>query len=292
MNNFFLVNIFFNFFLKNSYMDYAIPGQLGFQPPASPIMEAIINLHHFAMFYIVFILFFVFFLIYTILETFTIRVLTQSDVENFKKVKLLYNVKFAHHTLLEILWVIIPSIILLSIAYPSFILLYSMESFIDSFVNLKIVGHQWYWSYEIVQGLVNIDGKDAMYRKTFDSYMIETNDLKKNELRLLETTAPIILPIKTYIRVLITADDVIHCWTVPSLGVKLDAVPGRLNETFIYINRVGHFYGQCSEICGVKHAFMPIEVYGVEIKSFKNYCATKCEVFFFNSIKEFVNEDK
>lgn len=277
-----------NFIVNYSLMDYALPRQFGFQPPASPIMEGIVDLHHFAMFYITFILAFVFFMIYTILETFTIRVITKGDVENFKKIKALYNIKFLHHTLLEILWVIIPSLILLSIAYPSFILLYSMEYFIESHVNLKIVGHQWYWSYELVQGIVKIDGQDAIYRKNFDSYMVETVDLKKNELRLLETTAPIILPIKTYIRVLITADDVLHCWTIPSLGVKLDAVPGRLNETFLYIDRVGHYYGQCSEICGVKHAFMPIEIYAVEIKDFKNYCVNKCEVFFLNSVKEFV----
>jgi len=279
---------FGNFFLNCTFMDYALPNQLGFQPPASPIMAGIIDLHHFAMFYIVFILTFVFCMIYIILETFTIRVLTHSDVINFKKIKVLYNIKFTHHTFLEILWVLIPSIILISIAYPSFVLLYSMEYFIDSHVNLKVIGHQWYWSYELIQGIVNIDGKEAIYRKNFDSYMVETIDLKKNELRLLETTAPIILPIKTYIRVLITADDVIHCWAIPSLGVKLDAVPGRLNETFIYIDRVGHYYGQCSEICGVKHAFMPIEIYAVNIKDFKNYCANKCDVYFLNTFKDFI----
>lgn len=269
--------MFYSFFFFQSKLDYALPYQFGFQPAASPIMHGIVDLHHFAMFYIVFILCFVFSMLYVILETFTIRVITNTEVQNFQKIKALYNVVFTHHSLLEILWVIIPSAILLSIAYPSFVLLYSMEYFVDSNVTLKVVGHQWYWSYQLVEGVGHLYGEEVLFSKRFDSYMVETADLKKKQLRLLSTTAPIILPVRTYIRVLVTADDVIHSWAVPSLGVKIDAVPGRLNETFIYIDRVGHFFGQCSEFCGVKHGFMPIEIYAIEIKRFKRYMLLRSE---------------
>ena len=269
-----------NIFNYDSGIDYALPYQFGFQPSASPIMHGIISLHHFAMFYIIFILCFVFSMLYVILETFTIREITNTEVQNFQKIKALYNIVLTHHSFLEILWVLIPSAILLSIAYPSFVLLYSMEYFVDSNVTLKVIGHQWYWSYEVVEGIET--KQNGMYKialtKSFDSYMVETVDLKRKQLRLLSTTAPIILPVRTYVRVLVTADDVIHSWAVPSLGVKIDAVPGRLNETFIYIDRVGHFFGQCSEFCGVKHGFMPIEIYAVEIKAFKRYIRYSGEI--------------
>lgn len=172
-----------------------------------------------------------------------------------------------HHTMLEIVWTTIPAIILAVIAVPSFALLYSMEEFVEPSLSVKVTGHQWYWCYEYSNckepGLGEfIDGKK------YESYMIGTSDLKEGQLRLLEVDQRLLLPVQTHIQIYVTAADVLHCWTVPSLGVKLDACPGRLNQVSTYIKREGVFYGQCSEICGISHGFMPIVVEGVSMKEF------------------------
>lgn len=171
---------------------------------------------------------------------------------------LLDSARVSHGSFIEVVWTLVPSVILLFIAFPSFALLYALEESFDSFVNIKVIGHQWYWSYEYYLPLW---GKSI----SEDSYMVATDELKMGELRLLEVDNPLILPIKSYIRLIISSFDVLHCWTVPSLGVKVDAVPGRLNQAFLFMKRAGIFYGQCSELCGIGHGFMPIAVHGVPL---------------------------
>ena len=164
----------------------------------------------------------------------------------------------------------LPSLILIFIAVPSFALLYSMDEIVDPAITLKAIGHQWYWSYEYSD--YNLDDETAI---NFDSYMIPEDDLEIGQLRLLEVDNRVVLPIKTHIRVLITGADVLHSWAVPSLGVKCDAVPGRLNQVHVFLKREGVFYGQCSELCGANHAFMPIVVEGVSLENYMSWVANK-----------------
>lgn len=169
-----------------------------------------------------------------------------------------------HGQVIEIIWTIIPAIILLFIALPSLRLLYLLDEINKPSLTIKSIGHQWYWSYEY-SDFKNIE---------FDSYIIPSNELKQNEFRLLEVDNRIILPLKTQIRIIVSAADVLHSWTIPSLGVKIDATPGRLNQTNTFINRSGLFYGQCSEICGANHRFMPIVVERIKIKDFINWISS------------------
>nr|BCH36300.1 cytochrome c oxidase subunit 2 [Acanthaster planci]BCH36311.1 cytochrome c oxidase subunit 2 [Acanthaster planci]BCH36322.1 cytochrome c oxidase subunit 2 [Acanthaster planci]BCH36333.1 cytochrome c oxidase subunit 2 [Acanthaster planci]BCH36344.1 cytochrome c oxidase subunit 2 [Acanthaster planci] len=160
---------------------------------------------------------------------------------------------------LETIWTIIPAIILIFIALPSLQLLYLMDEVNNPFLTIKAIGHQWYWSYEY-----------ADYRELeFDSYMIPTSDLSSGMPRLLEVDNRLILPAQTPIRVLVSSADVLHSWAIPSLGVKMDAVPGRLNQVNFFISRCGIFYGQCSEICGANHSFMPIVIETTNFSSFE-----------------------
>lgn len=237
----------------NSYADAPVEWQIGFQEPATPIMEGIINFHLDIMFYICVICAFVFFIIGRALILF----LHKKNEAPRKPVNI------THHATLEIVWTLIPVFILASIAVPSLGLLYAIEERSPAEHTVKIIGHQWYWSYEY----------SDLYKSTetlgFDSYMIPASELKKGTLRLLEVDRRLILPSQTEIRLLVTAADVLHSFAVPSLGVKIDAAPGRLNQVNLFIYRSGVFYGQCSEICGVNHAFMPIVVEVVSPSLFK-----------------------
>jgi len=168
-----------------------------------------------------------------------------------------------HGTLVEVIWTVIPSIILIFIAFPSLQLLYSLDEITDPSLTLKAVGHQWYWSYEYS------DVEDELIE--FDSYMVSSMDLNKGDLRLLEVDNKVVLPLNTNIRIVITGADVIHSFTVPSLGVKADAIPGRLNQVSFLIKRPGVYYGQCSEICGSDHSFMLIVIEGVSREKFINW---------------------
>jgi len=165
---------------------------------------------------------------------------------------------------LEIIWTIIPAIILLIIAIPSIMFLFKFlepSAFEDlGGLTIKITGHQWYWSYEYIVPGQTEAGVTTYVNKEFDSYMIPEEMLQPGDLRLLEVDNSVHLPVGVPIRLLITSADVIHSWAVPSLGVKVDAIPGRLNEVYLLIFREGEFYGQCSELCGVNHGFMPIKV--------------------------------
>jgi len=165
-----------------------------------------------------------------------------------------YNNRFLlHGQIIEIIWTILPAIVLIFIALPSLRLLYLLDEINDPLITLKTIGHQWYWSYEY-SDFINIE---------FDSYIIPTNELSNSNFRLLDVDNRIILPINNQIRIIVSAADVLHSWTIPALGVKIDATPGRLNQTNFFINRPGLFYGQCSEICGANHRFMPIVIESV-----------------------------
>lgn len=239
------------FFKKNiNYFNIAESWQIGFQDPATPVMEGIINFHHDLFFFLIVITLFICWLLLKIIILF-----------NKKKKKI--SSFLINAILIEIIWTIIPAIILLIIAIPSFALLYSMDEIIDPIITIKIIGNQWYWNYEYSDN-INILNESF----NFDSYMIQNNNLELGQFRLLEVDNRIIIPEKNHIRLLITASDVLHSWTIPSFGIKLDACPGRLNQTTLYVKRKGIFYGQCSELCGINHGFMPIVV---EVVSLKNY---------------------
>nr|WMQ72176.1 cytochrome oxidase subunit II [Okanagana triangulata] len=163
--------------------------------------------------------------------------------------------------LIEFIWTLLPAMTLIFIALPSLRLLYLLDEVNNPLLTIKIVGHQWYWSYEY-SDFLNVE---------FDSYMKSTNNLDKDEFRLIEVDNRMILPFNTQIRLMITSADVLHSWAMPSLGIKLDAVPGRLNQVSIMINRPGLIYGQCSEICGSNHSFMPIVIESINNKMFLNW---------------------
>jgi cytochrome c oxidase subunit 2 len=224
---------------------------LYFQDGASPSIEGIIDLHNRIMFYLVVILFGVTWIMLSIMWNF-----------NKSNNKLVYR-DLNHGTLIELIWTVGPALVLVAIAFPSFKLLYLMDEVIDPAMTIKITGHQWYWEYEYADFL-NEENESI----NFDSYMKDEASLEKGELRLLEVDNPVVVPIDTHIRFIITAADVLHSWAVPSLGIKVDACPGRLNQASIIIERSGHFYGQCSEICGVLHSSMPIKIEAVETEKF------------------------
>lgn len=174
-----------------------------------------------------------------------------------------------HHVMLEVVWTVIPIVILIIIAVPSFKILYQNDRIAEPEMTLKITGYQWYWGYEYPD-----HGGIA-----FDSRMIPTEDLGPNDKRLLSTDTKVVLPIETDIAILVTANDVIHSWAIPAFGVKIDAVPMRTNETWFRIEKPGVYYGQCSEICGKDHAFMPIEIHAVTKEEFEEWVEKAKEEF-------------
>jgi cytochrome c oxidase subunit 2 len=173
--------------------------------------------------------------------------------------------------LLEIVWTIIQALILVLIAVPSFALLYSLDEILDPQITLKIVGHQWYWSYEYSDYLTTQSDEGF----GFDSYLLSADDLTPGAFRLLEVDNRVVLPVNTHIRLLVSAADVLHSWAVPSFGIKVDACPGRLSQASLFLKREGVFYGQCSEICGINHGFMPIVVKSVSISEYLAWLSVK-----------------
>jgi len=226
---------------------------LGFQDAGSVVMEEIINFHNFVMIYLVFILVAVLWVLLRAMNRFN------------KTHRYISHKYMIHGSLIEIIWTITPALILVTIAFPSFKLLYLIDEVIDPAITIKVIGHQWYWSYEY-SDYYDQNGQTINY----DSFMIKEEDLNPGDFRNLEVDNRLVVPVDTHIRVLITAADVIHCWSVPSLGVKLDAIPGRLNQTNLLSYREGVYYGYCNEICGVNHAFMPIVVEAVNLQK---YCS-------------------
>lgn len=225
--------------------DAPVVYQLGFQDPATTTMEGIYLFNSHLLFVIISIVIVVGWLLYSVLINF--GEFEQSNVSDF-----------THSNPVEIIWTTIPALVLLSLASPSFSLLYSLDEISNPELTLKIMGHQWYWSYEISDFNSCSESNQSL---KFSSYMLTNEFLKENHsgfFRVLETNKRVVLPTNTHLRLLITAVDVLHSWTIPSFGVKVDACPGRLNQANLFIKRFGVFFGQCSEICGVNHGFMPI----------------------------------
>jgi len=284
--NFLIHSIFFkglSSFYGEVEMGAAEPWQLLFQEPATPIMEGIIFFHNDLMVFIIAICIFVSWMLFRCIILFnednnkveifdnSVASIEESSISTDFLSRSTgiqaYSRGISHNTFIEIVWTIIPALILMVIAVPSFALLYSMEEFIEPSFTVKCTGHQWYWCYEYSHVKKKeiarlIDGIK------FESYMLPTEDLYKGNLRLLEVDHRLTLPIKTHVEVVVTAADVLHCWAVPAFGIKIDACPGRLNQTSLFIKREGVFYGQCSEICGVNHGFMPIVVHAVSVYDF------------------------
>jgi cytochrome c oxidase subunit 2 len=261
---------FFNF-INITFCDTGRSWQLGFQDPATPTVEGMLHFHNYLMIFLIAILVFVFWMLFQVIMYF--------NSESNKTAKI-----FTHSSFLEIVWTIIPAFILILVAIPSFALLYSLEELIDPVLTIKIIGHQWYWSYEIadvkIADFINLGFNiKANINKSlfFDSYMVATDDLIDGRFRLLEVDNRFILPIKTHLRLLITSADVLHSWAVPSFGIKVDATPGRLSQAALFIKREGFYYGQCSEICGVNHGFMPIVVEGLPTFNFMVDVASKLD---------------
>lgn len=232
----------------------AVNWQTDFQAPASLTAEHIHSFHTMMLWIISGITLFVFILLAYVILRFNRR---SNPVP----------AQFAHNTLIEVIWTIVPVIILIIIAVPSFKLLYYNDRTANAEMTLKITGFQWYWGYEYPDnGGVN-----------FQAYMIPEKDIKpeQGQIRLLSSDNPVYLPVDTNIRLLVTAADVIHSWAMPSLGIKEDAMPGRLNETWVRITKPGVYYGQCSELCGKDHAYMPIEVHAVPKEEFNAWIVAK-----------------
>ena len=211
--------------------------QLGFQKSASKTMDDIVWFHDYMLLPVITaITFFVLFLI----AYACIRFRASRNPEASTT---------SHNTMIEVIWTLVPCLILIVLAVPSFKVLYSQDEIPKADVTIKAIGYQWYWGYEYPDENI-----------VFDSYMIEEKDLKEGQPRLLTVDNEVFVPVNKVVKVMITANDVLHAWALPSFGVKRDAVPGRINETWFRADRTGTFYGQCSELCGIKHAFMPITV--------------------------------
>nr|AGP50174.1 cytochrome c oxidase subunit II [Ceratoglyphina bambusae] len=219
--------------------------KMNFQNSNSPLMEQLIFFHDHTIFIIIMIMFLIsYMMMFIIMNKFI-------------------NIKILENQLIEFIWTTMPPLILIFIALPSLHLLYLMDELKSPILTIKIMGHQWFWSYEY-SDFLNIE---------FESYMI--NNSKNENFRLIEVDNKMIIPFKSNIRLLISSEDVIHSWTIPSLAIKIDAIPGRMNQTNIFSNRPGIFFGQCSEICGINHSFMPIQIETININKFiywlKNY---------------------
>src|SRR6201986_4653109 len=218
-------------------LDAAEPWQIGFQDSASPAMTGIFDLHNDIFYYL------------------TIMILGLIIYYFNKNNFPIVHKYWTHGTVIELVWTITPALVLMLIAHPSFALLYVLDEVISPSITIKAVGHQWYWSYEYTD--YETASGDPI---EFDSYMIPETDLEKGHLRLLDVDNSMKIPVDTHIRIVVQSTDVLHDFAVPSLGIKIDAVPGRLNQVSVNPEREGIFYGQCSEICGTLHGFMPIKV--------------------------------
>lgn len=248
MSKRFLLLISFLFYSLSAVADVPVPWQTGFQEPVTPIMHRFVDFHN-GLLYMVFgvTIFVVLLLLYVCIK------FSAKNNPNPSKT--------SHNTLIEIIWTVAPVIILLVIAIPSMRVLYFNETIEDAEMTLKVIGKQWYWTYEYPDH----------GNFTFDSYMVKDENLKEGDLRLLSVDNQVVLPVNTTIRLQTTGGDVIHNWAMPSFGTKMDAIPGRLNEGWIRVEKKGTYYGQCSELCGTGHGFMPISVKVVSKYEFNNW---------------------
>ena len=224
--------------------------QLGFQDSASQSMTEIVSFHNNILLPIIIAIsvFVLFLMIYTCIR--------------FRASKNPNPSKTTHNVAVEVLWTLIPCLILIVMAVPSFKILYKQDTIPKVDLTIKAVGYQWYWGYEYPDENI-----------IFESYMIKEEELKENQPRLLTVDNEVVVPVNKVVKVLITANDVLHAWALPSFGVKRDAVPGRINETWFKAEKVGTYYGQCSELCGIQHAFMPITVRVVTDEEYAQWLA-------------------
>ena len=222
--------------------------QLGFQEAASDTMRDIVNFHDKLLLPII-----------VAISVFVLFLMAYACIR-FRASKNPNPSKRTHNVAVEVLWTLIPCLILIVIAVPSFKILYKQDTIPKADLTIKAIGYQWYWGYEYPdENLI------------FDSYMVEEKDLKADQPRLLAVDNEVVVPVGKVVKVLITANDVLHAWALPSFGVKRDAVPGRINETWFKAEKVGTYYGQCSELCGIKHAFMPIAVKVVSEEEYQEW---------------------
>lgn len=285
---------------KKMLLDFAKKAQIGFQDPATPLAEGIVDLHHTIFFWLI--------IIFTPVVIIFFRIIKRSNTtwDNPTKFSLIVNRdqsllfnRIIHGTLLEIIWTITPTIILIAIAIPSFGLIYAMDSINDPDWTVKVIGNQWYWTYDFNFGAmlmtdiqeiylaatknnsqhakfkalaytpeiekIVVEKTIKLWKHNVNDYLIDSYTLTENtenrNVRLLSTDNPLFVPVYKNIRVLLTSVDVLHSFAVPSLGVKLDATPGRLGAISLFVERPGQFFGQCSELCGVQHGFMSLEIY-------------------------------
>lgn len=224
------------------------PWQLGFQPSATTIMDSIDSFHDLLLWVI------------ALISVFVLALMIYVSVR-FRASANPVPSRTTHNTTIEVLWTVVPVLILVAIAIPSFRLLYFTDVTPQAEMTIKAIGRQWYWSYEYPD-----HGNFS-----FDALMTDAKDLKPGQPRLLQTDNHVVVPVNTNIRVLVTGADVLHAWAVPAFGVKKDGVPGRLNETWFRAKREGIFYGQCSELCGTNHGFMPITVEVVSKEAFARW---------------------
>jgi len=230
--------------------------QLGFQEAASPSMERIVDFHNELLIWI------------TAISLFVLALLIWVVIRYNEKANPTPS-KTTHHTLIEVIWTAAPVVILVWLFIPSYTVMVTNDRVEDADMTLKVTGHQWYWSYEYPDN----------GNFTFDANMTFAEDLEDKSLRMMETDNHVVLPVGKKVRLLFTSDDVLHSWGIPALGVKLDAVPGRLNETWVEITKPGMYYGFCSELCGVNHSYMPVAIKAVSEDEFNAWVETAKEEF-------------
>ena len=232
-----IFSILFSLVSLKAFGKQATDWQLSFQNPATDLMGSVVGLHNIILIVMTLVTLFVLFLLFYVSFRFSAK---RNPIPSTT----------THNTVVEVLWTAIPIVILVVLAIPSFKLLYQQEKSENYDMTVKVIGHQWYWEYEYP------DHGDFY----FESYMVQDADLQEGDLRLLTVDNPLVIPANKNIQILITAGDVLHSWAVPSMGLKTDAVPGRLNETWVNVKEPGIYRGQCSEICGTGHGFMPVVV--------------------------------
>ena len=261
----------FLFIISNFFVTFEVLAnqpkewQLGFQNPASGGMRDIVNFHDNLLLPIIIAItvFVLFLMLYA-----CVRFRASANPNPSKR---------THNVTVEILWTLIPCLILIVMAVPSFKILYKQDTIPKADLTIKAIGYQWYWGYEYPDENI-----------IFDSYMVEEKDLRADQPRLLAVDNEVVVPVGKVIKVLITANDVLHAWALPSFGVKRDAVPGRINETWFKAEKEGTYYGQCSELCGIKHAFMPITVKVVSEEDYQEWLSEARVKF----AKEEIENDK
>lgn len=234
--------------LATALADQPKDWQTGLQAAVTPTMERINSFHNMLLYIIVAI------------SLFVLALMVYAMVR-FRKSANPTPSRTTHNTMVEVLWTVIPIVILVTIAVPSFRLLYFADRAANPEMTVKATGHQWYWSYEYP------DHGDF----SFDAIMVPDSDIKAGQVRLLSTDNAVVVPVDTDVRLLTTSADVIHSWAMPAFGVKLDANPGKVNETWFRVTKAGTYYGQCSELCGVNHGFMPIEIRAVSKAEFTRW---------------------